>query len=117
MILLAALFSFGWPPEKTTWLPADARCPAGMTEMRVSECCGSMRPALQGGERAFVESYHGQPIKGFIVIDDLKTHRCIAESENGYRTSGDANRRSDPWRDKSHLRFVIRYIVRGVDSK
>jgi hypothetical protein len=112
MLLLAAFLSFGWPPERTQWLPAGSACPAGLSEVRINPCCGSMRPTLQGGERAYVDPYHGQPILGYIISDDLKTHRVVAETAHAYRTSGDANRQSDPWRDKKHIRWVIRYVVR-----
>lgn len=115
MILLAVFLSFGWPAEKTIWVPSGAPCPAGLYSITLPRCCGSMRPTFSGGETAYAEKYHGQPVIGFIVSDDLKTHRVVAESKTGYRTSGDANRQSDPWRNKSKLRFVIRYVVREVD--
>lgn len=111
MLLLAALLSFGWPKEQTVWVPAGTPCPAGMIVMKVNDCCGSMKPALKGGETAYVEKKHVGPYLGFIVgVEQL--HRVIAENERAVLTAGDANRGNDGWTPKPQIKYTLRYIVR-----
>lgn len=112
MILLAALLSFGWPAMKTEWVPASFRPPAHLKVVKLASCCGSMKPYIQGGETAYADTYHGQPILGYIVDNGHVTHQCVAESKDAILCSGSANSRVDPWVPKRDIRWVILYIVR-----
>jgi len=72
-----------------------------------------MKPAIKGGELAYAELYHGQPLlAGEIVDNGVVTHRITAVSDDAILTSGDNARYSDGWTPKSKIRFIIRYIVR-----
>lgn len=114
MILLATLLSFGWPAERTEWIPRER--PAlerTLKRVTLNSCCGSMRPAIQGGEVAYVEIYHGQPLHAGEIIDTgFSMHRIVATSKDAVKTSGDANPRADNWTPKNRVRWIVRYIMR-----
>lgn len=115
MFLLATLLTFGWPKERTVFLPAPDHTLViknGLTELRLATCCGSMRPTIQGGELAYGVPYTGQPLVGHIVTTNRFTHRVLDENSRAIYTAGDFNRRSDGWSSKKDIRFVIGYIVR-----
>lgn len=113
MFFLAALLSFGWPPERTVWVPPQTPVPSGLVTVRLNDCCGSMRPAIRGGELAYAEPYQNQTgLVGCIISTPEFTHRVTVENRRAVRTAGDANHYSDHWTDKKNIRYIIRFIVR-----
>lgn len=113
MLLLATFLSWGWPKEKTIWISHNQGVPTGLKAMRLPMCCGSMLPAIHGGELGYWEVYTNQtPLAGFIVDRGDVTHRVTAETKDAVLTSGDANKHSDGWVSKSKIRWVLRYVVR-----
>lgn len=113
MLLLATFLSFGWPVERTIWVENGYPLPQGEVAVRLSRCCGSMLPAIQGGELAYAEPYSGQPLhEGEIISTTRFTHRITAISKNAVRTAGDANSHSDGWTSKHDIKHIIRYIIR-----
>lgn len=101
-----------WPDSRTVYIPDAKHAPLGTFPVVLSKCCGSMRPAIQGGELAFAELYRGQPLLGHVVSTDAVTHRVVAESATHVILSGDANPRSDGWIPKSRITYVVTHIVR-----
>lgn len=119
MIFLAALLSWGWPVEQTTWAPPSATCPAGLVRRGPIPMTGSMRPALHGGEFYCAERYTGQPLIAGQIVEIVvardgirRLHRITATSRSSVITAGDANRCSDGWSPKGNISFVVRYVHR-----
>jgi len=111
VLFLAAFLGWGWPKEKTQFGP-ESGAPKWLSVDKIPACCGSMRPVLRGGEKAYFDTYHGQPLNGYIVDTGTVLHRVVAENERAVLTSGDANSRSDGWTLKSKIRWVLVYVVR-----
>ena len=113
MIFLLAFLSWGWPAERTVWVNSASEVPAGLVAVTINRCCGSMKPAIQGGELAWMEPYKGQQIvEGDIVQTPRFLHRVTAVNSRAIRTSGDANRRSDGWTPLSDIQYILRYVQR-----
>lgn len=113
MIFLALFLSWGWPPENTAWIPEPKEVPAGLVVRTVNMCCHSMEPALHGGEKLYVELYHGQEIRpGDIVDTGKQMHRVTVVRPDYIRTAGDASKHSDGWTPKARIRWIVRYAVR-----
>jgi hypothetical protein len=110
MILLAILAL--WPALATPFGPP--REPEhGWAAMRVSLCCGSMRPHLRGGELVYVSpALPGERLTGHIISNGHSLHMVTAENERAVRTAGTANRHSDPWTPREKISYVVRYVVR-----
>jgi len=98
-------------PEKTIFVPKPV---PGYVSIQLGMCCGSMRPALYGGETVFVSPpLPSEDLLGHIVIrDDGITHRVTAQNVRAVYTAGDANQRSDGWYPRSQIVWVIRYVLR-----
>lgn len=101
------------PADKTVYLnPGDA-VPSGLIEMRMPTCCGSMKPAIMGGERTWVERYSNQTgLSGYIVMTDKVTHRVVAETQDTVVLAGDNNASADGRVLKSDIRYIVKYIMR-----
>jgi hypothetical protein len=111
-ILLAGCTSR--PVDRTVYITPMHGVPTGLVAMRMATCCGSMKPAIKGGELAWAEKYTNQSgIVGYIVTTDKFTHRVLVESDDWVITSGDANWSTDGKTPKSELRYIIKYIVRN----
>jgi hypothetical protein len=112
MLLLATLLSFGWPVEKTQWLPHGSPVPTGTRVLSVPMCCGSMRPTFRGGETVYAIRPDGRKFPGYVVFTKRLMHRVTAESRDAVLTSGDANKRSDTWTPKSEIEWIVLYAER-----
>jgi len=96
------------------WIPRGTPVPAGLVRVQINDCCGSMKPAIQGGEIAFAEIVTPWTVLkvGDIVDTGVHTHRITALNERAVLTSGDNNRWADGWTLRKDLKFVIRYVQR-----
>lgn len=114
-LLLIALLLGGcttWPSPSYSYVTPRGAYP-GLKLVRLANCCGSMRPGIQGGEMAWVEPYTGQPLTlGDVVATATAMHMVVAQTKTHVKTTGTANRHSDAWSPKSEIKWVLRYVVR-----
>ena len=112
MLLLAALLSFGCPNLDVEFGPPKP-LPGGCWQAQASYCCGSMLPAIRGGETLYVRSWDGkEPLLGKLVSTGKVLHQVVAENKRAVFTSGINNRHSDGWTPKAEIQYVVRYVVR-----
>ena len=114
-ILMAVLLAgCDKPADRTIYIGPMQGVPSGLVSMTMATCCGSMKPAIQGGEKAWAEKYINQSdLVGRIVMTNKFTHRVIAEGDDWVITSGDANWSTDGKIPKSELRYIIKYVIRN----
>lgn len=112
MFLLATALLFGWPKLEVEF-GAARPLREGEFFVRANECCGSMKPAIVGGELLIASRWDGrEKLLGRIVDNGIALHQVVAENKRAIKTAGLANRQSDSWSPKSSVRYVIRQIVR-----
>lgn len=64
---------------------------------------GSMEPALMTGDLVLIQNIHTEPQTGDIIMFKTNTvlipviHRVVGVSRSGFRTKGDARKRTDDW--------------------
>lgn len=128
LLLLAGCVA--WPAEQTEFIHVNSRGEAmklaadwqtsapGRTWTTAGACCGSMRPALYGGEILLIEIYTGQPLTAgkmaiFYRADGQVTtvHRVIEANGRAVYFSGDNNQYSDGWIPLSSVRAVVVRVV------
>lgn len=112
MFLLFAILSFGWPAPAVEFGPAKAPAPLHW-KLTVANCCGSMRPILNGGETVHVSPpLPKEQLTGKIIYNGQSLHMVSTENERAVRTSGTNNRHSDDWTPRSQIEYVVRYVER-----
>ncbi len=100
------------PANKTVYIGPMQGVPIGLIAVHMPSCCGSMKPAINGGELAYVERYHGQSgLTGYIVSTKKFTHRVVGETATEIVTAGDNNWGYDHRTPKSEIVYIVRYIV------
>lgn len=82
-----------------------------MLKLRAATCCGSMRPAIEGGERVIVQ-FRGVAHVGDIISNGKSMHRVTAENDRAVITAGDANKFSDGWTTRDKIQYRVVVIIR-----
>ena len=72
-----------------------------------------MRPLIQGGELAYVETYKDQELEpGMVVAANGKLHMIVSMIGERIYTAGINNTRTD-WRGrKKDVQFILRILVK-----
>lgn len=118
--VLLFLPCLGW--ASPLWIPNGSNLiPVGLKQSVFAQCCGSMSPAIHGGETFYYEEYAEGKTKfrkgdwiwlrrendGMFVV-----HEVTALNSRAVYTSGINNHYSDGWSPRKNIIGVVRLIVR-----